>query len=75
MTLPDNTLHGGSHHTGSTSETPLHTLQVAVVDDNTWYREGLGRAGGLGANHEVVARATNVNELVGMLGSPELRTW
>jgi len=39
-----------------------------VVDDNTWYREGLGRDGGLGANHEVVARATDVDELVGMLG-------
>jgi DNA-binding NarL/FixJ family response regulator len=45
------------------SDRPPAPVRVAVVDDNTWYREGLGAAGGLRPHQRVVARAADAAEL------------
>lgn len=42
-------------------------VHVAVVDDNTFYRDWLGQAGTLRAHHHVVARAGDAGQLAAML--------
>jgi DNA-binding NarL/FixJ family response regulator len=43
---------------------PTTLVHLAVVDDNTWYREGLGRDGSLGTHQHIMARAADAEELL-----------
>jgi len=53
---------GDDHAALGPGDRPPALVRVAVVDDNTWYRDGLGAPGGLLPHQRVVARAADALE-------------